>query len=961
MEFFSDKTIKPLIMKRLFLSFAGIRFVSFSLSFSQTAVIVPTGSSQSDFVKACKAILAISDKSYHETDADPALFAAYGEHSVYWVTSGNNKGSFIVPVTLPDDFSSVSRNTIAGYDWKSSQHRSVQFNAQTDRIAVFRSSIEANDNSVTWEAVYFRNLFDTYLFPDAVQIIDEQQLMEKGLSDSVKIFILPSCNFKGTDGKYYIDQIMQHFPSLKEKIDPFLLKGGMIYAEGNGVYLLERMGYFTDSSVDFSHAMNSGAEGLIDISVSDPSHPAGFNAADASGKLYSGTIPNFNPAGISVIATASHDGRPVIFEKVPDTGGKILCNLGLPTAGGMANGQNRRQLQWTLNSLLYGLSYSLDMTRHVENQLPSNLTAGRNAVSFDRVDTFDVTIVLRNLGPEEIQSFTVRESITETVKFVEVVSSPGLFSQHDTALIFSNITLAPKEEKTIVYRLRTPDPDDPVHERIDDYLIENQYLTASYGTVVFSEPATGLSTYKRRHDYAEVMFSARLFADTDVNWKNFLGIYYQPFKVFMIMENKQRTPAEETVYTQYIPKDVPFYQSDQSLNIPILKTPGGKFIDVLKGSDDQDHPEYDLDSDGDPDAWLDTASIYPKGYTITQAEVYWANPWSHLKTGFDEIVYEDIDHDGKHAQDTDGDGVVDAEEPGDKIRVWKVTWNIGEVKGYQYYDPYCSYELWVDPPDLVGMAAGVGYVSNTVPSPVGGMFYPNVPDIQDASLSDTTWQHWMERDSNGDVVWKQLIYQRIGNYEGYTFIDTLKTGYQMKPTDSCAGTTPQPHNEFLAVLSLGGEEIDMFHPVPSQSMYSKINYKTIFNENRVTPIRTTYTYYAPLPNPLQFEYLSNNFMIEDSLGRTINYLPSDGKAKLTFDIDATTEYSYYWIRNCGYDVDFNDPSLATDGVDPYGDGVFGYFIYDIPKGMGGYSITLPRNDGRQLCPRFHYRNRRQTI
>jgi hypothetical protein len=85
-------------------------------------------------------------------------------------------------------------------------------------------------------------------------------------------------------------------------------------------------------------------------------------------------------------------------------------------------------------------------------------------------------------------------------------------------------------------------------------------------------------------------------------------------------------------------------------------------------------------------------------------------------------------------------------------------------------------------------------------------------------------------------------------------------------------------------------------------------------------------------------------MIEDTLGRTINYLPSDGKAKLTFDIDATTEYSYYWIRNYGYDVDFNDPSLAIDGVDPYGDGVFGYFIYDIPKGMGGYSITLPRNE-----------------
>ena len=440
------------------------------------------------------------------------------------------------------------------------------------------------------------------------------------------------------------------------------------------------------------------------------------------------------------------------------------------------------------------------------------------------------------------------------------------------------------------------------------------------------------------------MFSARIFADTDVNWKNFLGLYYQPFKVFMIMENKQRTPAEETVYTQYIPKDVPFYWSDRSLNIPILKTPGGKFIDVLKGSNDQNSPEYDLDSDGDPDAWLDTASIYPKGYTLSEEEVYWANPWSHLKPGFDEIVYEDIDHDGIRAQDTDGDGVVDIEEPGDKIRIWKVTWNIGEVKGYQYFDPYCSFEIWVDPPDLIALAAGVGYVKGTVPSPVEGMFYPYTPDIKDADLADTTWQHWMERDDAGNVIGKQFIYQRLGNYEGYTFIDTLAAGYKMKPTDSCAGTTPQPHNEFIAVLSLGGEEIDMYHPVPSQSMYSKINYKTIFNENRITPIRTTYTYWAPLPNPLQFEYLSNNFRIEDTLGNTIHYLPASGKAKLTFDIDATTEYSYYWIRNCGYDVDFNDPSLTIDGVDPYGDGVFGYFIYDIPKGMGGYSITLPRNE-----------------
>ena len=53
-------------------------------------------------------------------------------------------------------------------------------------------------------------------------------------------------------------------------------------------------------------------------------------------------------------------------------------------------------------------------------------------------------------------------------------------------------------------------------------------------------------------------------------------------------------------------------------------------------------------------------------------------------------------------------------------------------------------------------------------------------------------------------------------------------------------------------------------------------------------------------------------------------------------MDASTEYTYYWIRNVGYDVDYNDPSLATEGIESLGDGVFGYFIYDIPKGLGGY-------------------------
>jgi hypothetical protein len=919
---------------------AGI-FIQAALA--QDPVLLQVNSSQNDFLKAYKAILAVSDAGYHDQSV-ATLFAEYGEHSSYWITGGTGKGAFILPVGLPSPFTGLSATSAPGYDWSAVSHRAVHFNKEADKIAVFRSNVKANDYTVSWEAMYFRQVFETYLYSDALITLSEDNLNDRSIPDSVRLLIIPSFSFNGEDGKYYIDQVTAQASYLKDRLDEFLDKGSTLYAEGSAVYMLEKLGYLSSAAVDFGNTINSGAESLIDITVTDENSPVTFNSLDAGNKLYSGTLPMVNTGSARIIARAAADSRPVIFEIARPGGGRIICNLGLPAAGGSSEGISKRQLQWTLNTILYALSDQIDVNRSVENTLPPQIIAGKNAVSFDRIDTFTLKVTVRNLGSTVIQDVTVKENIVSYYKFAELISSPGAVTHDQNTLTISGLSIQPYSELEIIYRLASPDPDDPVHEQVDSYLVENKYLPASTATVTYQSQESGTGKYCKDRCYTEPLFSARIFADTDVNWKNFLGLEYQPFKVFMIMENKQRTPSENTIYTQYIPKDVPFYWSDQSLDIPILKTPGGKYVDVLRGSTVENAPEYDMDSDGKPDAWLDTSSIYPKGYALTEEEVYWANPWSHLSTGFDEIVYEDIDHDGIRAQDTDGDGVVDMEEPGDKIRVWKVTWDIGEVKGYQYFDPYCSYELWIDPPDLVKMAAGVGYANDSVPGPIPGMFYPNSADIDNPNLADTSWSYWMEHDENGKVIWKQFIYQRIGNYEGYTFIDTVATGYRMLPTDSCAGTVPQPHNEFIAVVSLGGEEIDMYHPVPSQSMYSNIDYETVFNENRVTPIRTTYTYYAPLPNPLQFEYLSNNFLIQDTLGNRLDYLPSHGKAQLTYDIDATTEYSYYWIRNVGYDVDFNDPSALIDAIDSYGDGVFGYFIYDIPKGMGGYSITLPKNE-----------------
>jgi hypothetical protein len=716
----------------------------------------------------------------------------------------------------------------------------------------------------------------------------------------------------------------------------------MIYAEGNAAYFIEKLGYLTTGAVDFNNSVNANPfTNLLDVNFTTSINPLTYTKHATGNYLYASSVPSVFVGSAEVIASVANGGPPVAFAMKGSlaNGGKIVCNTGLPTVGGFVNiGSGSRQLQWTLNTIMYTFAKNLDVTRSIYNELLANIIAGDNAISYDAVDTFEVRILVRNVSTTTHANLEIKENIRNYFEIVDVDSSIFNYTINNNQLIFDIDYLPPKTELTLVYRLRTPYPDDPIHKDVENYISWRSYIYASYNETSFLD-SEGNNKFVKYRNYTDVMFSANIVADTDLNWKNFLGLYYQPFKVFMIMENKERTAAESTVYTQYIPKDVPFYWTNKSINIPILKTPGGRYVDVLRGSNNQNIPDYDFDSDGHPDVWLDTASIYPKGYTIVEDSVYWLNPWYHLATGLSTPYYEDIDHDGILAQDLDGDGIVDIDEPGDKIRVWKVTWDINNVPGYQFYDPYCSYEIWVDPPDLVKLSAGVGYVYGLCDS-VPGMFYPHTPEISNADTSDNSWSHWMEI-KWGNTVWKQLIYQSINNYEGFTFVDT--STYTLLPTDSLIGTVPQPHREFIAVLSLGGEEIDMYNPTPQNSLYSKIDYKTIFNESKNTPIRTTYTYYAPLPNPLQFEYLTNNYTIQDPVTNdTLRFLPVNGYANLTFDLDASTEYTYYWIRNAGHDVDYNDPSLAIEGEESLGDGVFGYMIYDIPKGLGGYEITLPK-------------------
>ncbi|RKZ32399.1 hypothetical protein DRQ33_05975, partial [bacterium] len=493
----------------------------------------------------------------------------------------------------------------------------------------------------------------------------------------------------------------------------------------------------------------------------------------------------------------------------------------------------------------------------------------------------------------------------------------------------------------IVYRLRTPAEGEAGYGTIQDYT-SGTSLRPSTGTVYYydSDVARG---FQYRYDlWTKVLFSANIIADADLNWKNILGEYFQPFKIFMTMENKERTSALETYYMQMIPLDVPVYWVAPE-EIPIIRTPGGQFVDVLRGTADSTagfptSVEYDMDGDGDPDAWLDFSTFHPTYDSVFLDSVYWFNPWTDQ--------YEDIDHDGIRAQDYDDDGIVDVDEPGDKIRVWRCYWNIDEVGGYHWYDPYASWELWIDPPPLMDMAVGaaeyLGLDRGERDPADTGFYYDN-------------WEWWMERDtSTGEPILVRLIKINWGSYEGFRF--ERDTSYHPAPDDPIEtdlGIIPYPRREYIVVLNLGGHEPTMDSPFPPKedTIYSKISYETIWGKHKTTPIRVSYTYYTPLPNPLQFEYVNQVYKITDpASGEQLQYLPSNGDAYIDFKVTASTEYSRYWIANIGKDFgqfDYNYFDTEHRGwertstmADSLGDGVFGYIVVTIPKGIGDYTMEI---------------------
>ena len=929
-----------------------------ALSFADVTVI-PTDATQSSPKLAYSYVwdIATSDQWVRTGMLDPDLANPYGERPILWIASGPLRGQFVFADTVPnsEEFDSYIDNTF-DIDAVSKSYSLVV--PGTHCVSILRSAITDDlGQSVMWESPYFNMIFQN-LSGSSDSWVD--MVIDSGadFSWNEQLVIIPAFEATGTDGGDYIREVATRFPELADALIDVLNNGGTIYAEGNGGYLLEALGIIPDGTVQImDHIDGDPSNGMLaGVEITDSTHPLSFTALPSG--LYTVWGPTLSD-GYRTILRFTHtwdpadSGKPAAIEISGDDahGGKILLVSGMPTAG-IIQGDDPNQWQWSANAVLSAFAQKLLLVRSVHSPvvLPESTNVAPFAIPADDSVTIDITVKMRNLWDEPLSNLSIYEHKSSYLFYVDCPSGPSP-TVSGNSIHWDISSLAANSEQNIVYRLRTPADGETGFGTIGDYITGSNYLRPSYATGYYND-AENVNGFEYRYDlWTKVLFSADIIADADLNWKNILGDYFQPFKIFMTMENKERTSALNTYYMQMIPLDVPIYWVAPE-EIPIVRTPGGQFVDLLRGTADSTagfptSVSYDMDNDGDPDAWLDFSTIFPTPDSVFLDSVYWFNPWA------DE--YEDIDGDGSRAQDLDGDGIVDFEEPGDKIRVWRCYWNIDEVPGYQWYDPYVSWELWIDPPSLMDMAKGaaehLGYDRGDRDPADTGFYYPD-------------WANWMEKDtSTGEPVLVRLIGITWGSYEGFRF--ERDTSYHPTPGDPIEtdlGIIPYPRREYIAVLNLGGHEPTMTSPFPpdADTIYSKISYETIWGKHKTTPIRVSYTYYTPLPNPLQFEYVNQVYKITDpATGEELPCLPANGDANIDFKITASTEYSKYWIANVGKDLgqfayDYTDPNgrgwTRTSSIgDSLGDGVFGYVMVTIPKGIGSYSFDI---DMDNLFPQY---------
>lgn len=148
---------------------------------------------------------------------------------------------------------------------------SKSYSLQPIKIALFYSDVmDEYEQYITWEEGYFERIFRMYLWGEYFERVNEKDIREGKLND-YDLVIFPSVK------KGYIEDVVATLTTTGlANLKSFVANGGLLYAQGECVYLVEKLGLVGTGTVDLqTRVTDMDSKGQLNIL--ETSHPLTFS------------------------------------------------------------------------------------------------------------------------------------------------------------------------------------------------------------------------------------------------------------------------------------------------------------------------------------------------------------------------------------------------------------------------------------------------------------------------------------------------------------------------------------------------------------------------------------------------------------------------------------------------------------------------------------------------------------
>lgn len=606
---------------------------------------------------------------------------------------------------------------------------SKSYSLQPIKIALFYSDLrDEYDQYITWEEGYFEQIFRMYLWGEYFDRVSEKDIREGRLAN-YDLVIFPSVK------KGYVQDVVATLSTTGlANLKSFVANGGILYTQGECVYLAEKLGLVGSGTVDLQTRVTDG-DNKGQLNVLEMSHPLTFSwlanetyVLDDPLLLEKSAVANATQTIIAKYSDTNHPDTPAIIYVEHQLGGAIM----MPSHPSDKTEYFPLVLDAVLLTMSRRAALTSDAVQRFCEDVPKDVIPGLEA----DVPVY-VTVTFCNFWNNPLSDVVVKSVVQPGFNIVETKSeispSPNSIQYQGTMT-----DLGPGTLTTITWSLGQVDKNTKL---VFSFWVFTEANAIKKGEAVvcktsanYKEVPGGTATIYARDPKLSARMAARLVGDRALDKLTAYGIVGSGIfsDVVFPVENKEDTLAKNVNVQDLVALVAPIV--DVIDNRKIVWSVGGTYWDV---------------GDGDANGWVQNEAFFfddPRYALPIEAENNRYKKFNiHNWDGITTYIYEnpygapiEIPEVYKKAQWGPGNNMPlislapngDIILPAQKL-TWTGTgtvWPYHQIPGYDFIDPLIRYGIRSEelPPPYPGTSTDKNDI--LPPRTILMVTLPNIPE-----------------------------------------------------------------------------------------------------------------------------------------------------------------------------------------------------------------------------------------